>query len=324
MITFEDIKKRYLDTTAPVREPVEKHVRKPTIELLLGLLKNTPIGMGTVPEGERKEMLEDRYGAGIGTDTLAKSGFGTFIGMNPITIGGITTPVKEVPSDKYKLAEYFRNWYANKGVTPDEISLSASSLDDLVAQGLGDDVAKVADDIRPAELTKKARDIAKQSIDNMFEFGGSTADIRGNMYSKEWVVSPYKERELKLPKGSDKWPRAKLAKELENYIKRNADILNLHGNTIGTWIEDGKVFFDVGEVKPSNTGLMDALTKMRGADQEAIYNIERDLTIKNPQHSKRFEGVEAVIRKLQEPFEEAKLPEGESILRKMRNFLKRK
>jgi hypothetical protein len=93
-MNIKELINKFQQVTKPVREPIEKYVRKPTIDILSSLAQNTPIGQSFVPQGERLAKLEERYGKGIGTETLSKTGIGSYMGLNPMSVAGMVSPIK--------------------------------------------------------------------------------------------------------------------------------------------------------------------------------------------------------------------------------------
>lgn len=104
--------------------------------------------------------------------------------------------------------------------------------------------------------------------------GGSTTNLKtGKSPTEGYSVSPYKDREWKVPE--DKFG----IHTVDAYIEQNADLLSLENHHLGTWNnkDDKNVYLDVSIIESS---LEDAKRVARENNQLAIYGLKEGHDIK--------------------------------------------
>jgi hypothetical protein len=114
------------------------------------------------------------------------------------------------------------------------------------------------------ELSKKALELTKKN-------GGVTISLHGDIPTKGWVVATSKETEKRLPL------KKAHTKDLETYIKANADALKEDRRYFGAWVEKGDLFMDIPVVVKDQK---EAEEIGRKADQIGIFNLETFETVR--------------------------------------------
>jgi hypothetical protein len=115
----------------------------------------------------------------------------------------------------------------------------------------------------PSDLAEKAHQLT-------METGGSTLDLAGNAPTKGIAYAPSKATEFSIEQ--EKYTPALY----DQYVQAHMDELSQPGKHIGTWIDNGKVYFDVIEVGDKTPA---TLEKAQNAEQLGVFDLGTHETI---------------------------------------------
>lgn len=107
--------------------------------------------------------------------------------------------------------------------------------------------------------------VADTAYQDTVKNGGVTINLDNNQPSKGIAFSPYKDTEFVVDKSSFT-PEA-----VDNYVKTHADKLNIPGNHLGIWEENGNIYMDISQVGEKSAA---TLQKAIDAKQLAAFDLE--------------------------------------------------
>lgn len=185
-----------------------------------------------------------------------------------------------------------------KSITKKGPGVSGKDIDTVIERSIKS--TGVTPPIKPFVIDKDLGDRLKQATDKAFEAHmsdpmnpGSTVNIdRGNLLGKRaYAVSIYNERS-KIIKGP-----VVLRSILEEFAKKNADLLSDSRNSIGTYYDrgDGNTYIDVVVTLPDR-GISELLGKR--ANQRSIFGLEKAEVIETGGDGKNLENLGPVEGRL--------------------------
>lgn len=253
---------QYLKDPENALRSVFQQISPEEVDALKNRLVGTP---DATPKANVPDIPTDKYTSPPKppkpTPAALPSGEGVTPSANTVNVSPINLPAKvpsTVDAQDINTTQYSKNFKAGNPL------FSKSGISDRGVQN----------------LAQQASDLTKAN-------GDVTISLKGDIPTDGYSVATSKDTEKSIPQEDFEKDPVSATKQ---YIKDNLTQLKKSGVNLGTWIDNGKVYFDVPSVFTDKTAAVKAAQK---ADQLGIFDLKNFETIGKDQYEKIISDDEA-------------------------------